>query len=153
ADRPAREVVLSHLLELLFIEALRSSGTSTSPGLVQGLADTRLAAALRQMHAHPDQAWTVAQLASEAALSRSVFFERFSRAVGVAPMAYLLSWRMALAKRLLTAREALATVAQRVGYGSPSAFSVAFTRHVGVAPSQYVRRRPVDAGAVAVAVD
>ncbi|MEO9338771.1 helix-turn-helix domain-containing protein [Mesorhizobium sp. SB112] len=41
-------------------------------------------------------------LAREAALSRSTFFERFRREVGVAPMEYLLGWRMALAKdRLL----------------------------------------------------
>jgi AraC-like DNA-binding protein len=42
------------------------------------------------MHESPTKGWTVAQLAKEAALSRSTFFERFSRAVGVAPMEYLL---------------------------------------------------------------
>jgi hypothetical protein len=33
------------------------------------------------------------------------FFARFSRAVGVAPMEYLLTWRMALAKGLLRRNE------------------------------------------------
>jgi AraC-like DNA-binding protein len=142
AGRPARDVVLAHLLELLFIEALRSTGTAASPGLVRGLTDARLAQALRQMHESPDKPWTVVQLAKIAALSRSVFFERFSRAVGVAPMEYLLSWRMALAKRLLRAKEmGIAGVAERVGYRSASAFSVAFTRHVGLPPSQYVRQQ------------
>ena len=48
------------------------------------------------MHESPTRPWTVAQRAKEAALSRSAFFERFSGAVGVAPMEYLLAWRKAL---------------------------------------------------------
>lgn len=145
AQRPARDVVLAHLLELLFIEALRSTGTAASPGLVRGLTDARLALALRQMHESPDKPWTVVQLAKIAALSRSVFFERFSRAVGVAPMEYLLSWRMALAKRLLRGSGlGVGTVAERVGYSSASAFSVAFARYVGMPPTQYARQLPDD---------
>jgi AraC-like DNA-binding protein len=140
-QRPARDVVLAHLLELLFIEALRSTGTAASPGLVRGLADARLALALRRMHESPEKSWTVQQLAETAALSRSVFFERFSRTVGVAPMEYLLAWRMALAKRLLRGPGlGVAKIAERVGYSSASAFSVAFTRHVGLPPTQYARR-------------
>jgi AraC-like DNA-binding protein len=142
AQRPARDVVLARLLEVLFIEALRSSGTAASPGLVRGLGDPRLAAALRRMHERPTETWTVAQLAKVAALSRSAFFERFNRAVGVAPMEYLLAWRMALAKNLLL-REAcsVAEVAGRVGYSSASTFSVAFTRHVGLPPTRYAREQ------------
>jgi AraC-like DNA-binding protein len=145
ALRPAREVVLSRLLEVLLIEALRSTAeTTASPGLVRGLSDARLSAAIRVMHEHPTRAWTVAELAKEAALSRSTFFERFNRAVGVAPMEYLLSWRMALAKDLLRRNEGGVTeVAQRVGYSSASTFSVAFTRHVGRPPSQYAREEQV----------
>jgi AraC-like DNA-binding protein len=140
-QRPAREVVLSRLLEVLLIEALRSTAeTTASPGLVRGLSDCRLATAIRAMHEHPTRAWTVAELAKKAALSRSTFFERFNRAVGVAPMEYLLTWRMALAKDLLRRNEGrVAEVAQRVGYSSASTFSVAFTRHVGRPPSQYAR--------------
>jgi AraC-like DNA-binding protein len=141
--RPARDVILSRLLEVLLIEALRSTvGISTSPGLVRGLADARLAGAIRRMHESPTRPWTVAQLAKEATLSRSAFFERFSRIVGVAPMEYLLAWRMALAKNLLRRKESgVAEVAERVGYSSASTFSVAFTRHVGLPPTRYVRRQ------------
>jgi AraC-like DNA-binding protein len=143
AQRPAREVVLARLLEVLFIEALRSTQTGASPGLVRGLADARLALAIRQMHESPEKPWTIAQLAKAAALSRSSFFDRFSRAVGVAPMEYLLSWRMAIAKSLLRRNEVgVATIAARVGYSSASAFSVAFTRHVGLPPTQYASRCP-----------
>jgi AraC-like DNA-binding protein len=113
--RPAREVILARLLEVLLIEALRSTtGPAASPGLMRGLADERLAGAIRRMHECPTKAWTVAQLAWEAALSRSVFFERFSRAVGVAPMEYLLGWRKALAKNMLRQNEgSVAEIAER----------------------------------------
>ena len=149
--RPAREIVLARLLEVLLIEALRSTaGTSATPGLTRGLADARLASALRRMHESPTRPWTVAQLAKEASLSRSAFFERFSRAVGVPPMEYLLTWRMALAKNMLRQRDyGIAEVAARVGYSSASTFSIAFTRHVGLPPARYAREQVEFAGAAA----
>jgi len=139
ASRPARDMILGRLMEGLLVEALRSTvGTKTSPGLLRGLADSRLAAAIRRMHEDPTRDWTVEQLAQEAALSRSAFFERFRRAMGVAPMEYLLSWRMALAKNLLRRHEGgMKEIAERIGYGSASAFSVAFTRVVGMPPTRY----------------
>ena len=140
-QRPAREIVLSRLLEVLLIEALRSaSGTTASQGLVRGLADNRLAVAIRAMHERPTHSWTIAGLAKEAALSRSAFFDRFNRTVGVAPMEYLLAWRMAMAKDFLRRQEgSIAAIAERVGYASASTFSVAFSRHVGMAPTQYAK--------------
>ena len=138
-SRPARDLVLARLLEVLLIEALRSTArAATSPGLLRGLADPRLASAIRRMHEHPGRAWTVAELAREAALSRSTFFDRFRRCVGCAPMDYLLTWRMAQAQDLLRRKQAsIADVATRVGYRSASAFSVAFARHVGLPPGRY----------------
>lgn len=144
AQRPARDVILARLLEVLLIEALRSTSKKPkSPGLLSGLADDRLATAIRAMHGNLAHAWTVEELSTEAALSRSAFYDRFTRALGVAPMEYLFVLRMAHAKKLLQGGEApnVATVAERVGYGSASAFSVAFTRHVGVPPARYARRR------------
>lgn len=147
AERPAREILLAKLLEVLLIDALRSSADGTgSPGLLRGLSDTRLAAALRRLHEDPARPWTVAELAREAALSRSTFFERFSRALGVTPMEYLFNWRMAMACALLRRKEGgVAEVAQQVGYGSSSAFSVAFARHVGVPPGRYAQRAAMTA--------
>jgi AraC-like DNA-binding protein len=141
ATRLARELVLERLLEVLLIEALRCGGaTPATPGLARGLADERLACAVRAFHARPDHAWTIVELAREAALSRSAFFARFSRTVGVAPMEYVMAWRMAMAKRLLRDNELEITqIAERVGYSSASTFSVAFTRQVGTSPARYGR--------------
>lgn len=140
-ERPARDMVLERLLQVLLIEALRSaSDSAASPGLLRGLADERLAIALRCMHEDTQRDWTVEQLANAAALSRSVFFERFRKAVGMSPMEYLIAWRMALAKTLLRRREGgIKEIAERVGYGSASAFSFAFTRFVGMPPTRYAR--------------
>ncbi|PRX10916.1 UNVERIFIED_ORG: AraC-like DNA-binding protein [Martelella mediterranea] len=136
-----REVVLQHLLEVLLIEALRTTAEpGNSPGLLRGLLDERLAVAIRSMHTKPNHFWTVAELARESALSRSGFHERFLRAVGMAPMEYLTAWRLALAKDLLRKREAsVGKIAGQVGYRSASAFSVAFTREVGMSPARYAR--------------
>jgi len=141
ADRPARDIVMARLLEVLLIEALRSqASTAASPGLLRGLSDPKLALALRLMHEKSATPWSVAQLAREAAMSRSAFFDRFSRTVGVTPMDYLQTWRMGMAKQLLRQRElAIAEIAERVGYSSVSAFGVAFTRHVGIPPGRYAK--------------
>ncbi len=141
-QRPGRDLALTRLVELLLIEALRAtSGEDAPPGLVRALADARLAPAIRQMHRQIARPWTVANLARAAALSRSAFFERFSRVVGLAPMEYLLAWRMAVAKDLLRRHElAVTEVAERVGYGSASTFSTAFSRHVGQPPRRYARQ-------------
>lgn len=141
ALRPARDVVLRRLLEVLIIEALRSTdNTATSPGLLAGLTDSRIAPAIRRMHEVTARSWTVAELAGETALSRSAFFARFSRVVGVPPMEYLLNWRMTLARDFLRKGQGtVAEIAERVGYGSASAFSTAFVRHTGQSPAQFAR--------------
>lgn len=139
--RAGRELVLTRLVEVLLVEALRAAASQeTPPGLLRGLADERVAPAMRHMHGQLARSWTVAQLAKTAALSRSTFFERFSRVVGLAPMEYLLAWRMAVAKDLLRRQElGVSEVAERVGYSSQSTFSTAFARHVGQPPSRYAR--------------
>ena len=137
--RSGRDLVLTRLVEVLLIEALRAApGEDSPPGLLRGLADGSLAPAIRQMHGNISRSWTTVQLARTAALSRSAFFERFTRIVGLPPMEYLLAWRMAVAKNMLRRQDiGLAEVAERVGYGSPSTFSTAFSRYVGEPPSRY----------------
>ena len=137
--RSGRDLVLSRLVEVLLVEALRlEPGEDAPPGLLRGLADPRIAPAIRQMHSQLARVWTVDQLAQTAAVSRSAFFERFTRIVGVAPMEYLLAWRMAVAKDLLRREDlSVGEVAERVGYSSASTFSSAFSRHVGQPPSRY----------------
>lgn len=143
AGRPGRNAVLPRLIEVMLIETLRGEATAKLPhvGVLGGLADPQLARALSHIHADVGRGWTVAELASRAGMSRSVFARRFSEAVGAAPVEYLLRWRIALAKdALLTGRATLEEIAAAVGYRSASAFSTAFSRRVGCPPSDYAAR-------------
>lgn len=136
-----RDLILERYAEILLIEALRSvPAEQAPPGLLRGLADPRIALALQSMHAEIDRSWTVEALARLAAMSRSAFFERFRDTVGLRPMEYLMTWRMALAKDLLQRQDlSLDAVAEKIGYGSASTFSTAFSRHVGVPPGRFAR--------------
>ncbi len=67
--RSGRDLVLTRLMQVLLIEALRSAPAADAPpGLLRGLADDRLAPAMRQMHAQLARSWTMAELARTAAL-------------------------------------------------------------------------------------
>ena len=135
-------VVLVRLLEVLLIEALRSTAGPLPPRPAPRPRRRALRIAIRQLHESPTKPWTVAQLAKTAGLSRSTFFERFSRSVGIAPMEYLLAWRMALARNLLRRKKiTVGEVAEHVGYSSASTFSVAFTRLVGLPPTRFAREQ------------
>ncbi len=142
-SKSGRDLILTRLVEVLLIEALRAAPGDAAPaGLLRGLADERLALSIREMHREPSRAWTVEQLAKAAALSRSAYFQRFTRAVGMPPMEYLLAWRMAIAKDILDRQDlVIEKVAERVGYSSASTFSTAFARYVGRSPSGYARER------------
>lgn len=141
--RAGRELVLERLVEVLLVEALRfrpAAPARQETSLLAGLGDPALARALRRIHEDVAHRWTVAELARIAGMSRAVFAERFSRTVGIPPMQYLLEWRIAIAKDVLRRERApLAEVAEKIGYQSASAFSVAFTRHAGCSPSTFVR--------------
>lgn len=141
ANRPARDVVVEHLLQVLLIEAFRSTkGPGATSGLLNGLADARIGPTLRVIHAAPNRPWTVSTLAHEAGLSRSAFFTRFNRILGMSPMNYLINWRMTLAKHMLrNDRMSISEISSNTGYGSVSAFSTAFTRHVGHPPARYAK--------------
>ena len=57
-------------------------------------------------------------------------------------MQYLTSWRMQLAANYLTSgTDSVAEVAERVGYESEAAFSRAFKKVVGTAPSHWRKGR------------
>lgn len=139
ANRPGRDMILTRLLEVLLIEALRSgSAVDMPPGLLRGLSDPQLSAALQRIHAQAGGEVSVATLAKDAGMSRSGFFEKFRKEIGRAPMEYVTVWRMAIAKTLLRQRKlSNAEVALRVGYGSASAFGMAFVRHEGLSPGVF----------------
>jgi AraC-like DNA-binding protein len=143
-SRPGGEAMVSRLCDVIVIEVLRV-WIDTAPGhagWLAGLRDPRIAAALGQLHAAPDRAWTVVSLAQAAGMSRSRFALRFAELVGATPVRYLTEWRLYRAAELLADPvHSLRTVAQHSGYASEAAFSKAFKRRFGVSPDAYRRNR------------
>ena len=145
-DEPGAQTVVDRLVDILFVHILRAwAAQDDRAHWLTALRDPCIAKALSAMHEQPARAWTVADLAQLAGLSRAVFAQRFTDMVGEPPLTYLTRWRMDLAARRLRAtNESLAAVARSVGYTSEFAFSRAFSRVRGIPPS--VHRG--DAGAI-----
>lgn len=141
AEDSGRDAVLAKLAELMFVEALRSHLARLPEGERGWLAavdDPVVGAALRVIHARPSEPWTLDGLAREVRMSRSAFAERFTAFVQISPIQYLARWRLQLAARMLeSSTVTIAQVAGSVGYQSEAAFSRAFKREVGAAPSAW----------------
>ena len=139
--RAGRALILTRLIEVMLVEALRSDPVElTATGLLAGLRDSQIAAALRGIHTRTAHPWTLATLAREAAMSRSSFAERFASVVGTTPLNYLLQWRLAVAKHILAhEQKSVAETALAVGYESASGFSTAFSREMGLSPMEFIR--------------
>jgi AraC-like DNA-binding protein len=125
-------------LRLLAAEV--EDGGPGSDAVVTRLADVLV------LQAEPERDWTVASLATTAAMSRSAFAARFTELVGEPAMAYVTRWRMQAAVEVLSGGDAtVAQTAHRFGYRSEAAFTRAFARVVGESAGQ-VRRRAAHRG-------
>jgi AraC-like DNA-binding protein len=140
-DEPGQEAVLDRLLDLLLIAVLRAwfaRPDAGAPDWYRAYADPVIGRALRLLHHNPAHPWTVGELAHETGMSRAALARRFHELVGEPPMAFLTSWRIALAADLLLEPgSTIGSVAQQVGYGSPFALSTAFKRLRGISPQQH----------------
>jgi len=140
STRPGYIAVAGRLMDLLFIQILRSALTQpTVPiGLLAGLADPHINRALSAIHATPDAQWTVANLAKQAGLSRTIFAERFRAMVGATPIQYVTRWRMTIAEDLLSRTDlGIEIIRTRLGYASGFVFARAFRAHSGLSPRDY----------------
>ncbi len=136
---PGSSLMISRLIDLLVIRTLRSWAASEANrvGWLGGLAEERIGRVLAAMHADPFRRWTVETLAAVASMSRSIFAERFTAAVGEPPLRYLSRWRLTIAADMLRSGGLKVTeAAYKTGYASDAAFSRAFKSHFGYAPSE-----------------
>lgn len=101
------------------------------------LLDGKIARALAAIHERLDAQWTLHSLAAVAGMSRSTFALHFSTLMGMPPMRYVTSWKVAQAKQLLQdQRLSVAKVAEMLGYGSEASFRKLFKRVEGIGPGQ-----------------
>ena len=142
APGPASTIVLQRLVDVLFVQALRTLSTHTAcnRSSLAALSDPAVSYALRLMHARVGEPWTVGTLAAEVGLSRSGFAARFTELVGEPPLQYLARWRMARAAELLRdSHDGIVDIAGRVGYESVPSFSKAFKKWQGMSPGTFRR--------------
>jgi AraC-like DNA-binding protein len=146
-DAPGQQVVLDRLLDWMLVCTLREHFEGLgerAPSWWTAQRDPVAGAALQLLHAQPASSWTVAALAEGVGVSRATLAKRFTDQVGEPPLGYLTRWRMTLAVDLLLARPTLtvASIADRVGYSDPFAFSAAFKRLRGSSPRDFRRDHP-----------
>ncbi|MBU1192928.1 MAG: AraC family transcriptional regulator [Gammaproteobacteria bacterium] len=144
-DEPGQAAVLDRLLDLLLTAVLKAwfaRQDDSRPDWWRFQGDRIVDRALRIMHENPAHPWTLDTLAVESGASRASLARRFHDLVGEPPMTFLKNWRMAIAADLLCQPdETVSTVAEKVGYSTPFAFSNAFKRVRGLSPQEHRSRR------------
>jgi len=104
-------------------------------------SDALVARAQRWMEKSLSQGFSLTELARHLAVSERTLNRRFKQAVGEAPLHYLQSLRVDVAKRLLETKGLnVDAVSERVGYRDLSTFRRLFKRETGLSPREYQRR-------------
>jgi len=144
-DEPGQAAVLDRLLDLLLTAVLKAwfaQRDASRPERWRFQGDRIVERALHIMHDNPAHPWTLDTLAAETGASRASLARRFHDLVGEPPITFLKNWRMAMAADLLCQPdETVSTVAEKVGYATPFAFSAAFKRVRGLSPQEHRARR------------
>jgi len=143
-ERPGSIIMLKCLSEIMFINIIRAYLEQAVPdsGFLSALNDPRISKALKLMQDLPQNDWTLASLASEIGMSRSVFFNQFKKLVHETPLNYLTNWRIRQAQKLLlTDNGNISEIAAQVGYQSEAAFNRTFKSKTGQTPAMYRRSK------------
>jgi AraC-like DNA-binding protein len=142
--QPGGEAVLAKLSEVLFVETLRAfiaQLPANQTGWLASARDPEVGKTLALMHRNPAHPWTIASLAKEAGMSRSVLAEHFRHYLNESPMAYLTHWRLQLGAEMLSStNHSVAQIAGEVGYESEAAFNRAFKRQFEIPPARFRSR-------------
>jgi AraC-like DNA-binding protein len=141
SSNPGGEAVLAKLSEVLFVETLRryiALLPQEQTGWLAGVRDPEVGKVLGLLHRRPAHPWTIAALAAEVGISRSVLAERFRRYLSETPMAYLTRWRLQLGAQMLkSTSSSVLQIASEVGYESEPSFNRAFKREFGLPPARF----------------
>ena len=143
SGRAGNQIILGKLAEVVIILIIRAyiEEGDLDQGFLRAFKDPRISASLNSMHTAPEKDWTLDQLAAVAGMSRSLYCKEFKRLLGETPLAYLTNWRILKSREfLMTSKENICEIAERVGYQSEAAFNRLFKSKVGETPASYRRR-------------
>jgi AraC family transcriptional regulator len=117
-----------------------SSGPLASAGAAAGpeLPGAALRRVLDHIETNLHRDPPLSELSARAYMSAFHFARLFKRSTGLPPHRFVVGRRIGRAKELLeTKNVSIATVAQAVGFRTPSHFTTVFRRSMGVTPSAY----------------
>ncbi|WP_028669241.1 AraC family transcriptional regulator [Saccharospirillum impatiens] len=140
---PGGAVVVDRLAEVVFLLMVRQGLAQTRADVFAAYAHPVLGPALVAFHQSPDQPWTLADIATQAHVSRASYARLFKRVSGRTWNEYQRWWRMQLAWVLLGRGESVLSTALSVGYQSEAAFSRAFKDQFSRSAGEVRRSRKV----------
>lgn len=138
SGQPGKGVLLlARLLELMTFLA-RQYGKTRGNASQELLRIGEVIGALEREFTRP---WTIGEMCGMAHMSRSTFLRNFRRAMGQAPVEFLLERRLEAARRLLRDTDRPITeIAFEAGFSDSNYFARVFRRAAGMTPSGYRRR-------------
>jgi AraC-like DNA-binding protein len=136
----AGQLYAAVLADALVVHFLGRYAASRSPlrQATGGLAPSKLRRVITYIQDHLEQALSLATLAAVAQTSPAHFARLFKQATGRTPHQYVITCRMAYAKRLLVETDLpLSEIGLRVGCADQSHFTALFRKHVSMTPRVY----------------
>lgn len=132
----AAAVATSLALAVMVIVLRAHLAAAAQYGVLALLARQQTAKVLLKMLNDPARPWSLDELVACANTSRATLVRQFREAVNMAPIAFLAELRLTIARgHIRTSYTPLAVIAEKVGYQSETAFTRAYQRQFGVAPS------------------
>lgn len=139
-----RNLVIRRLAETMAINYSRRAFADRRSPLEAPLEPPhpKLMLAINAFLRTPEQAWTLADLARAAGMSRTRFAEEFKLVTGQTPARILSRLRLTtIARRIETTSLSVEAAAEHAGYSSSAAFVRAFQREFGETPARWRRNR------------
>ncbi|HAU92791.1 MAG TPA: AraC family transcriptional regulator [Alteromonas sp.] len=142
AQRFGKDIMINKLGEIFMLQVLRHATEQGSlhQGAIAALNHPQMRKVIEVIHNQPGHHWTLNELASIAAMSRSKFAESFKTLVGQTPNDYITDLRLAVAQQLLRHNKPVNFVAGEVGYEHGSALVRIFKKKLGVSPRQWLQQ-------------
>ncbi|WP_341300406.1 AraC family transcriptional regulator [Lysinibacillus sp. FSL H8-0500] len=117
-----------HLVSTVLREERHGQNKESSPVIID---------AVQYIQKHYDERLTLEQLAVRYGMSGKYFSYLFHKYMGIAPIDYMIRYRMKRAEELLyTTSATIQEIAEAVGYKDPNYFSRIFKTHMGLSPKK-----------------
>ena len=86
-----------------------------------------------------EESYTVDALSEDMGMSRTAFYKKMKKMTGQAPAAYMLTFKMERAKRLLASQDySIGEIATMLGFCDSRYFAKRFKEACGICPSKYI---------------